>query len=61
MENEENLVSHEVSLDGQMFDDVMAFLAENYPNKNLADVCVNFKVWSEVLAKDIGLIFDEAE
>ncbi len=60
MENDE-MISHEVAIDGEMFDFIMAQLGEKYPEKSLADVCVNFRVYSNVIAQDIGLIFDEAE
>ena len=58
MENEE-LISHEVAIDGEMFDFVMAAIAQEYPDKTLADVAVNFHVWSKVIANDIGLIIEE--
>lgn len=55
------MISHEVVIDGEMFDFIMAQLGEKYPEKSLADFCVNFRVYSNVIAQDIGLIFDEAE
>ena len=60
-EVEEKQLQTEIPIRREMMDGVMAYLEENFEDTNVAEVAVNLRVLSNVLAEAVGLVIDEGE